>query len=95
MRLAELRERAGLTQAEVATRMGTSQPDASRLERSAFRSRSSAPTHRRPAAIHRQQVHAARELSTSWTSSQVTGQLRRRPAPFRQLRPERASFTNY
>ncbi|MEU8624949.1 XRE family transcriptional regulator [Streptomyces sp. NPDC048669] len=33
MRLAELREQAGLTQAEVATRMGTAQPNVSRLER--------------------------------------------------------------
>ncbi|MFE0105788.1 XRE family transcriptional regulator [Streptomyces sp. NPDC059009] len=33
MRLAQLRERAGLTQAEVAMRMGTAQPNISRLER--------------------------------------------------------------
>ncbi|MGH4033453.1 XRE family transcriptional regulator [Actinomycetota bacterium Odt1-20B] len=33
MRLAQLRERAGLTQAEVAIRMGTAQPNISRLER--------------------------------------------------------------
>lgn len=33
MRLAELREQAGLTQAEVAVRMGTAQPNVSRLER--------------------------------------------------------------
>ncbi|MFB8209248.1 MULTISPECIES: XRE family transcriptional regulator [unclassified Streptomyces] len=32
MRLVELRERAGLTQAEVAARMGTAQPNVSRLE---------------------------------------------------------------
>ncbi|MFJ6636955.1 XRE family transcriptional regulator [Streptomyces sp. NPDC091376] len=33
MRLAELRERAGLTQTDVAVRMGTAQPNISRLER--------------------------------------------------------------
>lgn len=33
MRPAELRERAGLTQSEVAARMGTAQPNVSRLER--------------------------------------------------------------
>lgn len=32
MRLTELREQAGLTQAEVAVRMGTAQPNVSRLE---------------------------------------------------------------
>ncbi|MFI5987773.1 helix-turn-helix domain-containing protein [Streptomyces sp. NPDC051555] len=33
MRLANLREQAGLTQAEVAARLGTAQPNVSRLER--------------------------------------------------------------
>lgn len=68
MRLAELREQAGLTQAEAAVRMGTAQPDVSRLERLPVQEISRRRLRRCPGALEAGLVLVA----TTFTGDEIT-----------------------